>query len=460
MLQIYNTLTKEKQDFIPIHPGKVSMYVCGMTVYDDCHIGHGRIFVVFDVIVRLLQYLGYEVNYVRNITDIDDKIIARANANHEPIEALTARTIQSMHEDERALGVLSPTTVPRATEYIEEIIQMINELVASGYGYVADNGDVYFDTQKFPTYGEMAGQDLTKLKAGIRIDIVDVKRDPLDFVLWKLAKPGEPKWDSPWGEGRPGWHIECSAMSNVLLGKQFDIHGGGLDLQFPHHQNEVAQSEAANQCKTVNYWMHVGYVTVDKEKMSKSLGNFFTIKAVLATYHPEVIRYFMIASHYRSPINYSEQNLLNAKNALDRFYAALRGLPPSERAEKNDLFETRFIEAMIDDFNTPIALSVLFDLVREINRLKDEKKLPEAAKKGALLRSLGNLFGILKEDPELFLKGHTGNEESKQIEELIAARNQARSEKNWTEADRLRQALQSLGIVIEDSPEGTIWRQM
>jgi cysteinyl-tRNA synthetase len=363
-----------------------------------------------------------------------------------------------MYQDERALGVLPPTATPKATEYIQEIIEMIGTLIAKNYAYRAENGDIYFDTQKFAAYGEMASQDLEKLRAGIRIDIVDEKHDPFDFVLWKLAKPGEPKWDSPWGPGRPGWHIECSAMSNSLLGKHFDIHGGGLDLQFPHHQNEIAQSEAANGSKFVNYWMHVGYVTIDKEKMSKSLGNFFTLREVLKTYDAEVIRYFMITSHYRSPINYSHQNLSNARSALERFYAAIRNLPEVDEIDP-DGFEQKFTAAMEDDLNTPVALSILFDMVREINRLKDEFKIAEAAKKAALLKRLGGVLGIIQNDPEIFLKGTISSQEVLHIEALINKRNQARAEKNWTEADRLRQALQSLGVVIEDSPQGTVWRK-
>lgn len=458
MLHIYNTLTKQKELLKPIHNNTVNMYVCGMTVYDYCHIGHGRIFVIFDVVYRFLRQLGFEVNYVRNITDIDDKIIQRAKENNESIAALTTRTIKAMQEDEAALGVLPPTHTPQATEYIEEIIQMISTLLEKGYAYCAENGDVYFDVKKFKKYGEMAQQDLDKLRAGIRVDVVDAKHDPLDFVLWKLAKPGEPEWESPWGKGRPGWHIECSAMSNQLLGKHFDIHGGGLDLQFPHHQNEIAQSEAANDTTFVNTWMHVGYVTVDKEKMSKSLGNFFTIRDVLANYDPEIIRYFMIASHYRSPINYSQQNLANAHSALNRLYSALRHLSAAKELDTEE-FEQKYLAAMADDFNTPVALSVLFDLAREINRLKDEQKPMEAAKVGALLKRLGGNLGILQNDPELFLQGELSTDESANIQGLIDARNQARDVKNWAEADRLRNELQSLGVIIEDGPTGTTWRK-
>lgn len=458
MLHIYNSLSKQKEVFKPIIPGKVSMYVCGMTVYDYCHIGHGRIFVIFDVIFRFLRSLGFDVTYVRNITDIDDKIIQRAKEKNEPIFELTSRTIQAMHEDEAALSVLSPTFVPKATDHINEIIAMIQTLVDKGSAYIAENGDVYFDVKKFPSYGEMAHQDLEKLRAGARVDVVDVKHDPLDFVLWKLAKPGEPSWKSPWGEGRPGWHIECSAMSNSLLGKHFDIHGGGLDLQFPHHQNEIAQSEAANSCKFVNVWIHVGYVTIDKEKMSKSLGNFFTIRDVLKKYDAEVVRYFMIASHYRSPINYSHENLLSAYSALERMYSSLRDLPQAAESGIEE-YEKKYVAAMEDDFNTPVAMAVLFDMVREINRLKDERKLNEAAGLAMGLRRLGFTLGLLQSDPDAFLKGFMQTPEVAQIEALIDARNVARKNKDWAEADRLRFELQALGIIIEDGPEGTTWRR-
>lgn len=458
MLYIYNTLSKQKELFQPINPGRVGIYVCGMTVYDYCHIGHGRIFVIFDMIVRFLRYFGYDVYYVRNITDIDDKIIHRANENNESIHTLTARTIKSMHEDEAALGVLSPDAVPRATDYINEIIAMISNLVAKGSAYCASNGDVYFDTRKCANYGEMAQQDIDKLRAGSRVDIIDAKQDPLDFVLWKIAKPSEPKWPSPWGEGRPGWHIECSAMSNSLLGAHFDIHGGGLDLQFPHHQNEIAQSETANECEFVNYWMHVGYVTIDKEKMSKSLGNFFTIREVLQNYDAEVIRYFMLASHYRSPINYSQQNLINARQALERLYFALRQLPEVDAVENHD-FENAYRQAMCDDFNTPVALSVLFDIAREINRLKSEHKREQAAPLGALLRRLALPLGLLQKDPEQFLKSGVDMQSELTIQALIDKRNQARHDKDWLLADQLRDDLQSLGIVIEDSSQGTTWRR-
>lgn len=459
MLQIYNSLTKQKEDFRPLVPQKVGIYVCGMTVYDYCHIGHGRIFVIFDIITRFLRYRGYEVNYVRNITDIDDKIIQRANENKESVESLTRRTIHAMLEDEKALGVIPPTHTPKATEYIAEIIEMIQTLIDKDFAYIGQTGDVYFDVKRFTTYGEMAHQDLDKLRAGIRIDIVEAKHDPLDFVLWKQAKPGEPSWDSPWGLGRPGWHIECSAMSTQLLGPHFDIHGGGLDLQFPHHQNEIAQSEAANNCKFVNTWIHVGYVTVDKEKMSKSLGNFFTIREVLNKYHPEIIRTFMLASHYRSPINYSTENLQSAKNALERLYSSMRGLPTSKTESDPNSYEEKYIAAMEDDFNTPSALAVLFEIVREINRLRDEQQLQKAAEVAALLKRLANSLGILQADSEEFLKVGLSEDDVKTIENLILQRNTARQEKDWLRADQIRKELQDLGIVIEDGPGGTTWRR-
>lgn len=459
MLQIYNSLTKQKENFKPIVPGQVGIYVCGMTVYDFCHIGHARIFVMFDIFTRFLRYRGFEVNYVRNITDIDDKIIQRAKENNETVETLTHRTIEAMLADEKALGVIPPTHMPKATEFIAEIIAMIQRLLEKKFAYVGENGDVYFDVKQFPTYGEMAHQDLEKLRAGIRIDIVEAKHDPLDFVLWKQAKPGEPSWDSPWGQGRPGWHIECSAMANNLLGPQFDIHGGGLDLQFPHHQNETAQSEAANDCKFVNTWIHVGYVTIDKEKMSKSLGNFFTIREVLEKYHPEIIRTFMLASHYRSPINYSLENLQSAKNALERLYSSLRGLPHSSSESDPHDFETSYIAAMEDDFNTSAALAVLFDIVREINRCKDEQQYDKAAEVAQLLKRLANSLGILNADPDDFLQTGISETDIDVIENLIQQRNVARQEKNWQLADQIRNRLQELGIAIEDGPMGTTWRR-
>lgn len=463
MLQLHNSLTKEKQPFEPINPGKIGMYVCGMTVYDYCHIGHGRVFVAFDVITRYLRARGFDVNYVMNITDIDDKIINRAQENNEEVEALTARFIDAMHEDMVRLGVISPDAEPRATEHIPEIIRMIEKLIENDHAYVAENGDVYYDITTFKNYGELAHQKIEQLQSGARVDVLDVKRNPIDFVLWKLAKPGEPKWSSPWGEGRPGWHIECSAMSTELLGKQFDIHGGGIDLVFPHHQNEIAQSEGAHQCAFVNHWMHVGHVQVNREKMSKSLGNFFTIREVLEKYDAEVIRYFMIASHYRSPINYSEANLNSAYSALERFYLALRDLPEVSDHKIDDAFGKEFVErfndAMDDDFNTPVATSVLFDIVREINRLRVAGDVSTAAQYAGLLKKQADVLGLLYQNPEIFLRRGIDENEVAKIENLIAAREKAREEKNWLEADRLREELAAIGVVLEDSSDGTIWRK-
>ena len=462
MLQIHNNLTKQKEVFTPIVPGKVGIYVCGMTVYDYCHIGHARVLVVFDMVVRYLRFRGYEVTYVRNITDIDDKIIKRAHDNGEEIGALTSRFIDAMHEDADALGVLRPDEEPRATTSMGQIIDMIKILVDKGYAYAADNGDVYYDVSRFEHYGQLASKKLEDLRAGERVAVDEAKDDPLDFVLWKAAKPGEPAWDSPWGPGRPGWHIECSAMSTHCLGNHFDIHGGGLDLQFPHHENEIAQSEAATGCKFVNVWMHNGFVQINEEKMSKSLGNFFTLREVLNSYRPEVIRYFILASHYRSPLNYSDQNLDSAKAALERFYTALRGIDAAQ-VEEGGEYERRFIAAMDDDFNTPEALAVMFELVSEINRAKAAGESEEAAHLAGILKRLGGVLGLLQDDPEAFFKGvggaDTGGLSDAQIEALIQRRLDARKEKNWAEADRIRDELQNNGIVLEDGAGGTTWRR-
>ncbi len=452
-LQIYNNFTKQNEIFKPIKPNQVGLYICGLTPYDYCHIGNARVSVVFDVIVRYLRAQGFKVKHVRNITDIDDKIIKRANENNEDFHKLTEHFIKSMHEDEAALGILPPDIEPLATEHIPQIIALVQILLDKKYAYIAKNGDVYYDINKFKDYGKLAHQNLDSLHAGIRVEVTDVKHDPLDFVLWKMSKPNEPSWDSPWGKGRPGWHIECSAMSAHYLGKHFDIHGGGADLLFPHHQNEIAQSEAAFECKFVNTWMHVGYVQINREKMSKSLGNFFTLREVLKLYNPETIRYFMLASHYRSPLNYSDQNLNNAQAALSRFYIALRDLPIDSRLRGNDT--RRFYAAMDDDFNTPEALAVLFDMVREINNLRALNKLTEAAELGALVKHLGGILGILQQEPEKFL--HGGLDKNK-IEKLIAERNIARQNKNWKQADQIRDELINMGIELEDTHEGTIWR--
>lgn len=461
MLQIYNTLTRQKETFKPLKPGKVNMYVCGMTVYDYCHVGHARVFVVFDMVSRYLRARGYEVKYVVNITDIDDKIIKRANENQEDFFQLGERFIKAMQEDRQSLNVLPPNVEPRATQYIPQMIAMIETLIAKEFAYVADNGDVYYEVSRFKNYGELAHQAMDKLRAGVRVEVADVKRDPLDFVLWKMAKPGEPSWDSPWGKGRPGWHIECSAMSTEQLGVHFDIHGGGLDLQFPHHQNEIAQSEATTGCKFVNTWMHVGFVQVDQEKMSKSLGNFSTIRDVLAKYPAEVIRYFILASHYRSPINYSAENLNSAKSALERFYLTLRDFPslPKMNLEENE-FAQRFFAAMDDDFNTPIAIAVLFDLVREINRYKEEGDRSTAEKLAVQLKQLAEILGILQHQPNEFLQQGINTDQQEKVTALIAARNAARANKNWPEADRVRQELQAMGIELEDTAAGTVWRRV
>ena len=461
MLEIYNSLTREKAPFTPIEPGKVRMYVCGMTVYDLCHLGHARVLVVFDVVYRYLRALGLDVTYVRNITDIDDKIIRRAEERGEPFGALTERFIAAMHEDSEALGILPPTDEPRATAHIGEIVAMIESLIVHGHAYVAENGDVYYAVGTFPGYGRLSGKDPRDLRAGARVEIGESKRDPLDFALWKAAKPGEPAWDSPWGPGRPGWHIECSAMSTCALGNHFDIHGGGADLQFPHHENEIAQSEGATGEPFVNVWMHNGFVRVNEEKMSKSLGNFFTVREILARYRPEEVRYFILTSHYRSPLNYDDEHLDNARAALTRFYTALRGLPEAEPAG-GEAFRERFHAAMDDDFNTPVALAVLFDLVREINRVRPQDEAA-AAGLGAELRALGDILGLLQADPEAYLRGSgtggTAGLSDGEIEPLIAERLAARKAKNWARADRIRDELAAAGVILEDGPGGTTWRR-
>ncbi len=459
-LEIYNDLHRKKEAFEPLEPGKVRMYVCGMTVYDYCHLGHARVVVVFDVVQRYLKARGYEVTYVRNITDIDDKIIQRANEQGIPFHELTARFIDAMHEDFDALGVERPTIEPRATEHLGEILAMIERLIERGHAYVAENGDVYYDVRSFPEYGKLSGKSIDDLEAGARVEPGEGKRDPLDFALWKAAKPGEPAWDSPWGKGRPGWHIECSAMSTTALGDTFDIHGGGADLTFPHHENEIAQSEGATGHPFVRYWMHNGFVRVNDEKMAKSLGNFFTIREILERYRPEEVRYFILTSHYRSPLNYDEAHLVNARKALDRLYTALRGLPHAEPGEADKYVEA-FFAAMDDDFNTPEALAVLFELVREINRERDRN--PEkAARMGAELKRLGAILGLLQDDPEAWLKGGVGGGSElsdEQIEALIQQRLEARKARNWAEADRIRDELKAQGIVLEDTPQGTSWRR-
>nr|VFK13394.1 MAG: cysteinyl-tRNA synthetase [Candidatus Kentron sp. LPFa]VFK29445.1 MAG: cysteinyl-tRNA synthetase [Candidatus Kentron sp. LPFa] len=468
MLRIFNTLTNKKEIFQPIVPGKVRMYVCGMTVYDYCHLGHARVLVAFDVIVRYLRGQGFDVTYVRNITDIDDKIIARANEMGEDFRVLTDRFIQAMREDEAVLGISRPDVEPRATESMEEIVGMIQTLVDKGHAYAGPGGDVYYDVGSFPSYGQLSGKCIHDLQAGARVEIDKAKRNPLDFVLWKAAKPDEPHWASPWGPGRPGWHIECSAMSVGCLGNHFDIHGGGMDLKFPHHENEIAQSEAATGESFVNTWIHNGFVRVSDEKMSKSLGNFFSVRQVLERYPAEVVRYFVVASQYRSPLNYSEQQLEQAWAGLNRLYTALRDLPLADAnagiSVKAQEYDTQFRAAMDDDFNTPEALAVLFDIAREINRARQENDLPRAVGLGATLRELGEILGLLQADPVGFLQigtarmsgGALGSEE---IEQLIAERIDARSRKNWSKADEIRDALKAQGVILEDSGGKTIWRR-
>ncbi len=461
MLQIYNNLSRQKEIFTPIVAGKVGLYVCGMTVYDYCHVGHARVLVVFDMVARYLRQSGYDVKYVRNITDIDDKIIKRANENGETMSRLTERFIEAMHEDSAALGVLPPDLEPRATTSMNQILDMIQVLVEKGYAYPASNGDVYYDVSKFEAYGQLSGKKLDDLRAGERVAIDGAKDDPMDFVLWKAAKPDEPFWDSPWGKGRPGWHIECSAMSTNCLGNSFDIHGGGLDLQFPHHENEIAQSEAATGCKFVNVWMHNGFVQIKEEKMSKSLGNFFTLREVLKEYSPETMRYFILASHYRSPLNYSDQNLDSAKSALERFYAALRGVDAVEDVASTNEFDARFAKAMDDDFNTPEALAVLFELANGLNKAKAEGHADDAGQLAAQLRRLGGVLGILQDDADAFFKGVSaeGGLSDEQIEAMIQQRLDARENKDWAEADRIRDEFQAQNIVLEDGAGGTTWRR-
>jgi cysteinyl-tRNA synthetase len=505
VLKIYNSLTRDRQEFVPIEAGKVRIYVCGMTVYDYCHLGHARVMVVFDVVRRWLRATGLEVVYVRNITDIDDKIIKRAQENREPVEALTARFIQAMNEDADALGIERPDAEPRATGHVAEMIDMIKVLEARGLAYQSSNGDVVYSVRKFPDYGKLSGKSLDDLRAGERVAVDGTKQDPLDFVLWKKAKEGEPSWDSPWGKGRPGWHIECSAMSGALLGRHFDIHGGGQDLQFPHHENEIAQSEGANREKFVNTWMHNGFVRVDNEKMSKSLGNFFTVREVISVlskkYHDnpkkaaEVVRFFIVRAHYRSPLNYSDHHLDDAEHALMRLYTALDGYDVTDApVDWSNVYARRFRDAMNDDFNTPEAIAALQDLTTELNTTHK----PEDAR---LLRSLGGFLGLLQHDPremrqgpitaglnvteepdrlqstatvgrtmvitpptgqvriESYAPAITVGYSPEKIERLILDRSAARKAKNFAEADRIRQELLDAGIVLEDTPQVTTWRR-
>lgn len=472
MTTIYNTLTRQKEPFAPIDPENVRMYVCGMTVYDYCHLGHARVMVVFDMIARWLRECGYPLTYVRNITDIDDKIIARAAENGETIGELTARFIQAMHEDADALGVLRPDIEPKATENIPQMIAMIETLIQNGKAYPAANGDVYYAVREFSAYGQLSGKSLDDLRAGERVEVDGFKRDPLDFVLWKAAKAGEPAWESPWGNGRPGWHIECSAMSENLFGDTFDIHGGGADLQFPHHENEIAQSVGASGhtcghdhaqthhgqsiASHVKYWLHNGFIRVDGEKMSKSLGNFFTIREVLKQYDPEVVRFFILRAHYRSPLNYSDAHLDDAKGALTRLYTTLKNTPAAafDLSENANDYTRRFYAAMNDDFGTVEAVAVLFELAGEVNKTND-------AQLAGCLKALGGIIGLLQRDPTEFLQGGAASDglSNEEIEDLIARRKQARADKNWAESDRIRDLLNEHKIILEDNAGGTTWRR-
>ncbi len=456
MLKIYNSLSRDKQLFTPIEVGKVRMYVCGMTVYDYCHLGHARVMVVFDMVSRWFKASSYDVTYVRNITDIDDKIIKRANENKETIGNLTQRFIDAMDEDSAKLGIIRPDIEPRATTHIDGMIKMIEALIAKGHAYAAANGDVFYSVRSFADYGKLSGKSLDDLRAGERVDVDSNKKDPMDFVLWKSVKPNEPSWDSPFGgpndgAGRPGWHIECSVMSAQHLGAHFDIHGGGMDLQFPHHENEIAQSEAAHSCQMANYWMHNGFVRVDDEKMSKSLGNFFTIREVLKKFDAEVVRFFILRAHYRSPLNYSDKHLDDAKASLTRLYTALRGLEVTTRnVDWSQPQAARFKEAMDDDFNTPEAVAVLFELANKVNKSND-------AEAASLLKNLGAIIGLLQRDADEFAQGETGGELD--VDALIHARLEAKKAKNFAEADRIRKQLADAGIILEDTPQGTTWRR-
>jgi cysteinyl-tRNA synthetase len=464
MLQIYNSMTRKKSPFEPIETGRVRMYVCGMTVYDLCHIGHARMIIVFDVVSRYLRKRGFDVTYVRNITDIDDKIIQRAVENDETVEELTARTIGMMHEDFERLGVLPPDIEPRATQHMDEILNLIQRLLDNGIAYQTKSGDICFRVRQFDGYGKLSGKSLDDLQAGARVDVSDDKDDPLDFVLWKMAKPDEPSWDAPWGAGRPGWHIECSAMSMTALGEHFDIHGGGQDLRFPHHENEIAQSECATGHTFVNVWMHNGFVRVDEEKMSKSLGNFFTIRDVLKEYHPEVLRYFILNSHYRSPLNYSDETLDQAAAALEGFYLAFEGLDIDGQAELDSELAAPFYAAMDDDFNTAEALAVLSGMRREINTARQKGELGKASMLAGQLKRLAEPLGLMQLEPLEFLRGIGGSSRDSslsddEIDALVDERKQARADKDWGRADEIRDTLKENRIVLDDSAEGTRWRR-
>lgn len=457
MLQIYNTLSRKKEVFKPINPNKVGMYVCGITIYDYCHIGHARTYVAFDVIARYIRHLGYELTHVRNITDVDDKIIKRAAENNETCTSLTERMTAEMYADLDALNVDRPDIAPKVTTHMPEIIDIIERLIANKHAYVASNGDVMFDVLSYKDYGKLSLQNLDMLQAGSRVDVNDVKNNPMDFVLWKMAKPDEPSWESPWGEGRPGWHIECSAMNSKHLGKHFDIHGGGSDLQFPHHENEIAQSCCAFDTPYVNYWLHGGMVQVDKEKMSKSLNNFFTLRSVLENFDAESVRYFLVSSHYRSQLNYSQENLTQARASIERIYTSLRGVAPVQVELQGNEYVKRFEAAMNDDFNTPEALPVIFELSKEVNRLKST----DAEKAGQLayiLKKLGAIIGIAQTEPEDFFKAGS-DDDAELIEQLIEQRNTARANKDWAMADDARDKLKAMNVILEDSAGKTTWRK-
>lgn len=462
MIKLTNTLGGKKEPLIPINAGKIGIYVCGVTVYDLCHLGHARTFVAFDAIVRYLRYSGYDVTFVRNITDIDDKIIQRAKETGEDWKKLTERMIKEMHNDFSKISILPPDIEPRPTDHIAEIINMIERLLERKHAYIAENGDVMFSTTSSKRYGQLSGQNLLKLRSGARIEINESKRDPLDFVLWKLAKPDEPNWSSPWGDGRPGWHIECSAMNNHYLGTHFDIHGGGADLIFPHHENEIAQSTGASDGPYVNYWLHTGMVRVNKEKMSKSLNNFFTLRDVLDHFDAQSVRFFLLSAHYRKPLNYSEENLNLARASLTRLYTALK-LADGTLSVHHDYWIVRFNEAMDDDFNTPQALAVLFELAREINRLSilsNEDASASAAALATTLQSLGNVLGLFDQPADSFLKISEGTSSAERniIEKIVNQRSEARRSGEWEKADMLRDKLEKQGVEVEDVGEKTSWR--
>ena len=459
MLQVYNTLSRKKEVFKPITSNKVGLYVCGITIYDRCHIGHARTYVAFDIIARYFKYLDYDLTHVRNITDVDDKIIKRANENGESCEDLTLRMTAQMYQDFDDLNIMRPDIAPTVTGHMDEIIALVERLIERKHAYVASNGDVMFEVSTYKDYGKLSLQNLDMLQSGSRVDVDEAKRSPLDFVLWKMAKPDEPSWESPWGKGRPGWHIECSAMNLKHLGEHFDIHGGGSDLQFPHHENEIAQSCCAHDTPYVNYWMHGGMVQINKEKMSKSLNNFFTLRSVLDEYDAESVRFFLTSSHYRSQLNYSQDNLTQARASLERIYTALRDVTPTKVELKGNEYVKRFEKAMDDDFNCPEAMPVLFELAKEINRIK-ATDIAEASKLAFILVSLGEVLGVAQNSPEDFFQGgDADSDEVAEIEALIKQRNDARANKDWAMADDARDKLAALNIILEDGAGGTTWRK-